>query len=92
MDKKEREVLVRKAYAEATATLRKAHKDEFDSLLHAAYEKHGVAVRKRMTAEEAAQAKAAREQVKAERAEQRRLEKIARLQPQIAELSEAEVA
>lgn len=87
MDKKQREGMVRKAYGEAMADLRDAHRDEFDRLLKAAYDKYGITVRRRMSAEEAAQAKAAREQVRAERAEQRRLAKIAALQEQIAALT-----
>lgn len=87
MEKQKRETLVRKAYAEAMASLRAAHKEEFDGLLSKSYAKHGVTVRKRMTAAEAAEAKAARERIRAEKAEYRRLQKIARLQAEIEALT-----
>lgn len=88
MEKQKREALVRKAYAEAMSSLRENHKDEFESILRASYDKYGVSVRKRMTAAEAAEAKAAKERIKAERAEQKRLERIARLQAEIEALTE----
>ena len=72
-----------KAYTAATTALRDAHRDEFNALLEAEYGKLGLTPRRRRTAEEIEAEAAAKAQVKAERAEQKRLQKIAALQAEI---------
>lgn len=81
-----------KAYTAATTRLRDAHRDEFNAFLEEEYGKMGLAPRKRRTPEEIEAEKAAQAQVKAEKAERKRQEKIAALQAQIEALAAADAA
>ena len=76
-----------KAYGVATTRLRDAHRDEFNALLGEEYMALGLTPRRRRTAEEIDAEKSAKEQVKAEKAETKRLQKIAALQAEIAALA-----
>jgi hypothetical protein len=83
----ERSAALRKAYGDATSELRAAHHEEFTALLAAKYAAAGLEVRPRLSAEERAEKEAAEAQVRAEKAERKRLEKIAKLQAEIAALA-----
>jgi hypothetical protein len=72
-----------KAYGAATTRLRDAHRDEFNTLLEEEYKALGLTPRRRRTAEEIEAEKEAKAQVKAEQAERKRQEKIAKLQAEI---------
>ena len=72
-DEKKNNAEVRKAYGKATAALREAHREEFDALLEAEYEKAGLEVRRRLTADE----RAARDAAKAAEREAKRQAKVA---------------
>ncbi len=82
-----------KAYGAATTRLRDAHRDEFNALLEEEYKALGLTPRRRRTAEEIEAEAKAKEQIKAERAETKRLEKIAKLKAEMeALLTRDEVA
>jgi hypothetical protein len=82
-----------KAYAAATTRLRDLNREQFNLLLEEEYGKLGLTPRRRRTAEEIAAEAAAKEQIKAEKAEMKRLEKIAKLQAEMeALMSRDEVA
>lgn len=68
-----------KAYANASRALREAHEDEFYSLVCVEYDKAGL--------ESPRPPKSVREQIKAAEAEVKRLDRIAKLQKQLAELT-----
>ena len=79
-----------KAYGAATTRLRDAHREEFNTLLAEEYKALGLAPRIRRTPEQIEAERAAKEQVKAEREQTKRLQKIAKLQAEIAALAEDE--
>jgi hypothetical protein len=72
-----------KAYAAATTRLRDLNREQFTLLLEEEYAALGLTPRRRRTAEEIAAEKAAKEQIKAEKAHQKALEKKARLLAEI---------
>ena len=72
-----------KAYGAATTRLRDAHRDEFNALLEEEYKALGLTPRRRRTAEEIEAEAAAKEQVRSEKAEMKRIEKIAKLQAEM---------
>lgn len=78
-----------KAYTKATTALRKAHAEEFRSLLHAEYEARGIEVKPRLTAEERAAREAAKVAEKAAKEEAKRQAKIAALEAQVEALKSA---
>jgi hypothetical protein len=73
-----------KAYGAATTALRDTHRAEFALLLEQEYAKAGLTLRRRKTAEERAVEQAVKDAEKAIAAEQKRLQKIADLEAQIA--------
>lgn len=81
-----------KAYAAANARLRDEFRERFNDLLTEEYAALGLTPRRRRTAEEIEAEAAAKEQVRREKAEMKRLQKIAALQAQIEELEAAEAA
>ena len=81
--KAEQQALARKAYGEATQQLRETYRLEFDRLLTARYEALGVNVRRRASAEEIAQRKAAHEAEVKARASARKAAKAAKLQAEL---------
>ena len=72
-----------KAYTAATTALRKAHAEEFRTLLHAEYEARGIEVKPRLTAEERAAREAQKVAEKAAKAEAKRQAKIDALKAEI---------
>jgi hypothetical protein len=90
--KKEKDTLARKAYGEAMAALRDAHRDEFEALLSAKQAAYGVEVRRRLSPAERAERAAAEAVEKAAKAEAKRQAKIRALEEQIAALTGGEQA
>lgn len=79
-----------KAYAAATTRLRDLNREQFNLLLEEEYAALGLTPRRRRTAEEIEAEKAAKEIIRAEKAEMKRRERIARLQAEIAALEGSE--
>lgn len=85
-DEKKNNAEVRKAYGKATSRLRELHREDFDRLLAEEYDKAGLVVRRRMSAEERAVRDA---QKAAEREAKRQMKaaaKIAALEAELASL------
>lgn len=76
-----------KAYTEAARRLRDLNREQFNLLLEEEYAKLGLTPRRRRTPEEIAAEAEAKAQVRAEKAERKRQEKIARLQAEIEALN-----
>jgi hypothetical protein len=72
-----------KAYAAANARLRDEFRERFNALLSEEYAALGLTPRRRRTAEEIEAEEVAKRIIREEKAEMKRLEKIARLQAEI---------